>query len=123
VTSYIGLKAWDMGFDAHFTLYYFGRENSRVEEMRYFLDEFKYATQYNGEFVRRASIDLFHDDLPVVRVEMDPYSQLHTLRNRLLDEFKNVSQYEFTPHITLDLKEDCNIILPPMIKLSDLDVY
>lgn len=121
--TYIGLKAGDMGFDAHLTLLYLGKLNPEKEAKA------RHALSQIGrqEFlVARKGIRLFGADfdIPVVLVE-DITDNLKKLRKRLERTYGLVSrsEYGFNPHITLKLDHYQTVNIPMTIKLDQLGLY
>lgn len=122
MASYVGLKARSLGFDAHLTLCYFGKDNPEEEIIRLLVNE------VNSPPVRlrvlRTGIDLFgpKNTIPVIRVE--PVSEPSLLLDlRELFEKFSVSEFpHWNPHITIDF-DAYEIRIPLEITLTDLGVY
>ena len=119
--SYVGFKAWDMGFDAHLTVCYFGP--SATVDTICEIDEIIKQPKWQGPaWVQRDSLALFgpYENVPVLRVTVQP--ELLELREEL--ERFSVSKFlKWNPHITLDLDRPDVLHLPARIKLDDLGVY
>lgn len=116
--TYLGMKAQGMGFDAHLTIYYFGYDVD-FREVKDYIQEFR---DYKAR-ARRLGIDLFGPakNIPVAVVWASTH--LYTLNSMLTEKFGKVSEFDWNPHITLDMGTVGDIYLPFMIELTDLDVY
>lgn len=118
--SYVGFKAWDMGFDAHMTVCYFGDE--ATEETLAKIQKIVEDPYWQGPaFATRKGFELFgpDNDIPVATLSV-PVG-MHHLREEL-QQF-SVSQFtDWKPHITLDL-EAPEIRIPQVIRLDFLGVY
>jgi 2'-5' RNA ligase len=122
--SYIGYKAQGMGFDAHLTILYLGRENLGPEKELEVVDFLEGDSWLSAPKVMRQTIDLFgpNNDIPVIRVMVPP--ELTWLRNEALKEFGNGSEFkDWNPHITLDLIHLDIVRIPFEIQLTDLGLY
>lgn len=119
--SYVGFKALDMGFDAHLTVCYFGKDVA--EETLLNIRQIVENPIWQGFlYVKREDIKLFGPDgeVPVVTVWVP--IELKMLRKEL-EQF-SISQFtEWNPHISLVLDGPETIQIPEWIKLVDLGVY
>lgn len=119
--TYIGLKAWDMGFDAHLTVMYLGPlDGERENYVNYVLSQIG-----RQEFlVGRNRIDLFANSTPVVVVD-DVTDNLKKLRKRLERTYGLISPstFPFNPHISLSLDHYETVHIPLTIKLDQLGFY
>jgi hypothetical protein len=119
--TYIGLQAWDMGFDAHLTLIYTGKVNPAMEHR---IQEIIYRRGGVFHFANRKEIAMLgpNRDTPVLLVEPDDH--MWHLRKALLREgAPNRSQFHWTPHITLKLDGPYEVRIPKVIKLTNLGFY
>ena len=121
--TYIGLKAQNMGFDAHLTVFYLGRNMNKeeVELVKALL--FQIGTV--DIVVERSKIEMFSKDTPVVTVKSIPVlGDLYMLRKAIEQSgFVSPSQYPFNPHISLRLNNGNDIHIPRFIKLNQLGLY
>lgn len=125
--TYIGLKASDMGFDAHLTVMYLGKMNSEKETK---VRDVIHRIGRQEFLVARKGIRFFGEmfNIPVVLVEdVDESARysLATLRKRLEHPYglKSKSEYPFNPHITLKFDHYNTVNIPLTIKLDRLGLY
>lgn len=118
--SYVGFKAYDMGFDAHLTVCYFGDKASgeTVASINKILANPKWQ---GPAYVARKGLDFFgpNNDIAVLKVAAPMY--MWELRSEL-EQF-SASEWGWNPHITLELNGPETICLPAVIKLDKLGVY
>ncbi len=123
MASYIGLKAWDMGFDAHLTLIYTGKMSAdREARTRFEMERVTKGLNYTFQALRR-NIQMFGPlyNIPVLTVQPD--QGLLILMKQLQLHIPSKSQYKWNPHITLNLDSSETINLPHIIKLDRLNIY
>jgi 2'-5' RNA ligase len=119
--TYIGLRAWDMGFDAHLTVLYTGPLDKERED---YVRQVIYDIGPANFLVFRRGIEIFAGDIPVVTVT--PHEgALFLLREMLEQEYGIISPstFPFNPHISLKLNELNTIHIPKVIKLDKLGLY
>lgn len=122
--SYIGFKAWGFGFDAHLTMVW---TDALTDQQVFDIREVLHATVSTSYFslAKRKGITLFgpNNDIPVLTVQ--PHEELHVLREVLAEHplIPNPSEYPWNPHVTLGFEHMQPLVIPPIIKLSHLDVY
>lgn len=125
--TYVGLKANNMGFDAHLTVFYLG-EITQVQEQlaRRVLEDFDYSYPNQIFYVERENISMFgpNNDIPVLTV-MPMSGALERLRDMFADHayLPNPSEFDWNPHITIKFKYGAPIILPGLIELTNLGLY
>lgn len=120
---YVGLKANNMGFDAHLTVHYLGKTPEGVEDT-YFKEVEEYVESRKNFSTRvfRTGIKLFgYRNIPVMTVSVLP--ELAFMKEDLEKMIPSASEYKWNPHITLKLKEMNTIMLPPMVSLDRLAIY
>lgn len=122
--TYIGFKAWGFGFDAHLTMVWTDVLSDRqVEDIRKILHANVSSSYFS--LAKRLSIEMFgpNKDIPVLTVE--PHEELYVLREVLAEHpaIPNPSEFSWNPHITLKAEPMQPLVIPPVIKLSLLDVY
>lgn len=122
--NYIGFKAWGFGYDAHLTMVYTGPlTEDQVQEIRRVLLASVSSSYFS--LAKRMEIAMFgpNQDLPVLIV--DPHEEIHVLREVLSEHpsIPNSSEFSWNPHVTLKFQEMQPLVVPPVIKLSHLDVY
>ena len=121
--TYIGLKALGMGFDAHLTVFYLGRNmiQAEIEQVKALL----YQIGTVEIVVERNRIEMFSRETPALTVK--PIAVLGDLYNlrKIIEEsgFVSPSEYPFNPHITLRLNNGNDIHIPRFIKLNQLGLY
>lgn len=117
--KYVGMKACNMGFDAHLTVHYInGIEQELENKIEDYLNERKnFATK-----VFRTGIKLFgYRNIPVMTVSVLP--ELAYLKEDLEKIVPSKSDYDWNPHITIKLKEMNTITLHPVTTLDRLAIY
>jgi hypothetical protein len=122
--SYVGFKAWGFGFDAHLTMVW--TDTLTVEQTIEIREVLKASiSPHYFSLAKRLDFALFgpDEDIPVLLV--DPHEEVHALREVLADHplIPNPSQYPWNPHVTLKFEPYQPLVIPPIIKLSHLDVY
>lgn len=124
--NYIGLRATNMGFDAHMTLLYTGHL-SPVQELKVqrALDWIDSRLKYQVFNMDRKSIEMFgpNKDIPVLTLY--PKDDLNEIRESLIGKGVPAPSAfaEFNPHITLKLNHNYTIEIPPRIRLVGLGLY
>lgn len=117
--KYVGLKALNMGFDAHLTVHYVdGVGAETLDKVAEYIDSRKnFATK-----VFRTGIKLFgYRNIPVMTVSILP--ELQRIKDDLSEIVESQSEYKWNPHVTLKLKQANTITLPPEVPLVRLDIY
>lgn len=119
MSSYVGVKAFGMGFDAHLTVYYFGDERDPDEVEAFIVNDIHKQREY---YAVRKEIAMFgyNHDIPVALVIPGPY--LSKLQRKIVHHFGQVSEFDWNPHITLKLDHN-DVIIPKIITLGQLGVY
>lgn len=112
-----------MGFNAHLTLIYTGdltkEKASEIEELLLTVDP-----GFHHFMGVRQEIKMFgsHNSIPVVTV-MVP-NQIIELRKYLLNNgIPSPSEFDWTPHVTLDLETSSTIRLPLGMMFDELGIY
>lgn len=124
VKTYIGFKAWGLGFDAHLTMVYTGPlVKEQVEEIREFL--LKNVSSTFWSIARRDGIAMFGEDSDIPVVLVTPNDEIMAIREMLISNYliPNPSQWDWNPHITLKFPSSQPVVIPSIIKLAHLDVY
>lgn len=119
--SYVGLKAKDMGFDAHLTVVYFGpnADKRKITEIHKIISD----PIYSGKlWVKRTGIELFGVNRTIPVLLVDVPDELLKLRE-ILEPFSSSQYKDWNPHITLRIKSQTEIRIPYFIELTDLGVY
>jgi 2'-5' RNA ligase len=124
--TYVGLKAQGMGFDAHLTVHCLGKISILQERLAVTVIN-NWLDFSNGiYFVERMGIELFGpvNDIPVVKVGLinDDLFELNR-KFKQHSYLPDPSEFEWNPHITLNLKSNETIRIPKIIKLTDLGLY
>ena len=103
--SYIGLKAWGFGVDAHLTLLYTGDLSPEQEEATQEL----VSRVVNSAFysiATRVGFDLFGPQLNIPVLKVSVLDEVYALREYFIENgVPNGSEFGFNPHITLNLRE------------------
>ncbi len=120
--TYIGMKAWDMGFDAHLTIMYLGPMSYNERNTARWLTDIM-RDKYREVYVLRNKIEIFAENTPVITV-VEHENSLTRLRKWFEEEgLVSPSTFPFNPHISLNLDVPSTLHLPPQIKLSNLNLY
>lgn len=125
--TYVGLKANNMGFDAHLTVFYLGEITKLQETLaERVLEDFDHNYHDQEFYAHRTGIKLFgpNNDIPVMTV--DPASGALPRLREMLEQHSylpNPSEFDWNPHITIKLRYGTPIILPSLIMLTSLGLY
>jgi 2'-5' RNA ligase len=122
--SYIGFKAWGFGFDAHLTMVWTNKlDANQVREISQILRNSVSPSYFS--LAKRLDFAMFGPDQDIPVLLVDPHEEIHVLREVLVEHpnIPNPSEYPWNPHITLKLVPRQPLVIPPIIKLSHLDVY
>jgi 2'-5' RNA ligase len=120
---YLGLKAWDMGYDAHLTVHYLG-ELSQEDKTRIAIWIDKHQLTNYHFHVARDSIAMFgpKNNIPVLKLRMIN-DELTKLQQECEQIWGKVSDYPWNPHITLKFIPGQTIHIPELIRLSGFNLY
>lgn len=118
--AYIGLRAWDMGFDAHLTVAFLGD----IDQEREFYIREKIAQHRWDQrifYVARKKIELFgpNNDIPVITVAV-PLSLRGLVEEMAHMGIEQNSEWPWNPHISLKLEDTDTIHIPVVIRLDKL---
>lgn len=123
VTYYIGMKAQDLGFDAHLTVRYLGQLD---KERQHYVKDILSNIKTSDIYVERKALAMFgpKKNLPVVKVRL--LNPDLTWVQQTLDKYgiASASDYAWNPHISIKLERVRGTLhIPKIIRLTDLNLY